>query len=380
MPVLLLLLLLLHTARAANTTTNSFTYSALGADVSAPRFVESNTTWQFDVSVSAAAGDLVFPLLPVPPAACAGGLVPLCCLYGLADGNRELGAYLHYLGPCEAHAGASSAAVLEDAPRPDALMKGMGQLRSWCPTPLACVFELDDTQFFNVTVAYTDDTRELALAVAFVRSLEGSPLVQLALARHTMRFDVRSNSMQFAFRDACEGMSKAPDALWRAGDACLWFCGPGFLLQPSAPSYFAMPPGAPNTCAAVPRPALLLEFELTVTTGWTPAALQLAAAAATGLLEQDTAYYQLPAGFSAVLFSRDCAANASALLATTTAALAGLAGDELAHLGVDLVDAGVEAGDLLALLGGALTAGGVVQLAAELLDDTGPVLVERDHV
>ena len=129
MPVLLLLLLLLHTARAANTTTNSFTYSALGADVSAPRFVESNTTWQFDVSVSAAAGDLVFPLLPVPPAACAGGLVPLCCLYGLADGNRELGAYLHYLGPCEAHAGASSAAVLEDAPRPDALVKAWREVR-----------------------------------------------------------------------------------------------------------------------------------------------------------------------------------------------------------------------------------------------------------
>ena len=60
--------------------------------------------------------------------------------------------------------------------------------------------------------------------------------------------------------------------------------------------------------------------------------------------------------------------------------LAGLAGDELADLGVNAVDLGVHAGDLGGFFGGTLTAGSGVKLSTELLDDTGTVLVERDDM
>lgn len=307
---------------------------ALGADVGAPRFIEANKTWQFELAVSAGPGDLVLPFVgahaAATPAECAAGPVPLCCLYRLADAlarNHELDAYLSYLGPCEALAGAASADVLRDAPPLDALVQGAlpGQLRGWCSAPHVCVFEFADAELAALAAP---GTRELAVTLAFAGPLVGSPLLLVALAQHTLRFAEASTDAHFAFRHTCEGLPKPPAALWRMGvPDCLWFCRTGFLLQPSTASYFAMPPHSElHTCEAVPHPAVLLEFVL-VAGARAPEALQREAASATGLAARDAAFFLMPDNnYTAVLFSRDCKTAADVQLAAAAAALAALPG------------------------------------------------------
>jgi hypothetical protein len=191
------------------------------------------------------------------------------------------------------------------------------------------VFEFPNAQLEELTQPLDANTRELSVTLVFASAFGRSVLLQLALAEYVLRFSIASDYAHFAFRDACEGSAKPVTALWRATEACVWFCGPGYLLQPSSATYFAMPAAANSTCEAVPAPAQMLEFTLTAAE-CDPAALQRSAAVATGLMQNDTAYYLLEGNescvYSAVLFSRNCAWNESTVLREVATALSGMQG------------------------------------------------------
>ena len=237
-----------------------------GIDVSAPRFIEWNATWQFDVALFATEGTLLVPLFhnrsapPGPPLDACEGFVPLCCLWTLADNflNSQFAMYLHYLGACEMHAGQLSVDVLTDEPSTNALTLGAFAVPPptvWRVNNHRCVVQVTETElrepWFTENLGIVSDIngrvvidRDLDLTIAIIIPML-TPHVKITLSHHRLLFHDSdtpapevSNTRHHAFSHSCREAPKPEFALWRADalardEECIWFCEPGYVMYPA---------------------------------------------------------------------------------------------------------------------------------------------------
>lgn len=347
------------------------TYQSAGVDVSPPRFLEANFTWQFNVTITQGEGGMLIPLFTnrsSPPAlAGCSGLVSLCCLWDLADNfiNDQLAAYLDFVGACSLHAGERSDRVLDDRPGASALLAyafPREPPRAWCLAEHRCVFEVpaedlgapwltEELGSSLVTAAGPVTDRRLILSFALVRPTS-TPLVQISMTEHTLIFHDASESLRLpsnmrhhSFNHVCLGREKPRFSLWRAdtissNGTCLWFCEPGYLLYPATTDYGLLAPRREYGCLPQPPSATIFVFSLQVDLPPAPGvddrlyqaealtALQAGVEEGLGVTRGNSIFYlqlTLAGGgllVSAAIFSLQCSGNISRQLRATGAAIA----------------------------------------------------------
>jgi hypothetical protein len=259
-----------------------------GIDVSPPRLVAENLTWQFDVLLFATATAHLVPLFvdrlapPGPPLEPCEGVVPVCCLETLAANfvNARFALYVGGLGvhgdetgACPLAAGLSARSVLAGWPAVDELQTGAFATpapRAWCVEAHRCTFEIaaallrdarftEDLGVSSELNGVTVTDRRLEVVVAIV-SPTTTPLTQLTLSRHMLLFHDPDtppppdpNFRHHAFSHVCRDVEKPEFALWRADvfsreELCLWFCEPGFVLYPATTDAGLLAARRPYSC------------------------------------------------------------------------------------------------------------------------------------
>ena len=273
-----------------------------GIDVSAPRFVAGNDTWQFEMLLVATDDVLLVPLFTDPldrpgplPAGCEG-LVSLCCLRVLSTHlrNARFATYVNALGvgpvgACVWPTDRSSREVLAGRPSEAALQRGVfgpTPIPGWCVDAHRCVNEASPEllryPWFSKAVGESTTAdgrtvvdREIEVVIAIVTATT-TPLVQITLSRYTLLFhDVLTpavgdpNVRHHVFSHVCREAAKPERSLWRAdvltrGEPCLWFCEPGFVLHPATTDAGLRAGLRPYGCVRQPARATVLSFDALV--------------------------------------------------------------------------------------------------------------------
>lgn len=346
-----------------------------GIDVGAPRFLEENATWRFELALAATEGTLLVPLFrnrsapPAPPLDACEGFVSLCCLWDLSAAflNAQFAMYLHYLGACGLHAGQPSVDVLTDEPSSNALTAGAFAAPPpavWCVAEHRCVLEVaalalrepwltEDLGTVSSLNGRTVVDRRLDLTIAIVTPML-TPLVKITLSHHHLIFHDSnvaapedSNTRHHAFSHSCLEERKPEFALWRAdvlalAGECLWFCEPGFVLHPATTDAGLRAARYAYACLPEPARAAVYGFRVLVSGGANITTGQLEAyqaEALTALQAALEAVLALPPGssllhlqaggpdgaltVSVAVFLRDCTRNLSAQVLRIADALDG---------------------------------------------------------
>lgn len=274
-----------------------FTSSA--ADISAPVFLEENSTWRFEVTVVAAEGVLLVPLfrnLSTPvwatETSCTG-FVSLCCLDEIVEHyiNEELRDYLIFNGDCDDRAFEDTDEVLNAPPSATSAIQGAFPLiydtypRSWCFSPQKCVYEIraenlaDEwfTEELPETMTASPETitdRELRIKFLHVQPLP-SEFLELTLVEHVLVFhdsfgseDLPSNYRHHSFVETCSRENKPEVALWALGGlwqgngTCAWVCPPEYFIYPATNGHVE----GEHECLLAPPTGVRQYFSLLVDT------------------------------------------------------------------------------------------------------------------
>jgi hypothetical protein len=326
-------------------------YEASGTLISAPKFIQYNATWQFDMTIVAETGSAIIPLFSnrtfqnltaqVSKRAeinTCTGFVETCCLYALSEYyiNTELTAYTNHLGPCEGN--------VRTRPTTETL-KGIADERIFAVMAFPRVYERYPRVWGTGQHTYTVEiltetlkepwlTRDMGTEQATVNSdvvdrelivsfvyLNPTPTsrVQMITTHHSIIFadatkdiGLNSNSRHQAFHHTCSDSQKPPNSLWRAdvmtGDVvagqsienntCLWFCLPGYHLYPSATDFYhihIVPQDLESAkCEPVPTTGaqVMLELTVNITIDLTPFIEQPNIDPSTGEFVLDTFYIE----------------------------------------------------------------------------------------